>query len=160
MNNWYIWDEIYHNVLQEINTLVDVEDQKEIATYVVNDLIKRFDIWNNISDWYHTFGELYKHRIHLFIALCSQVQKLKCLKNDYYEHRKYKDYKLIKSKKHFDWSKYEWWFIVQLETDLWQISYHLPEEYWYKCNFIKTKDKANEWDWHDSNTVLERLLLI
>ena len=44
MNNWYIWDEIYHNVLQEINTLVDVEDQKDIATYVVNDLIHRFDI--------------------------------------------------------------------------------------------------------------------
>lgn len=28
---------------------------------------------NLISDWYHTFWELYKHRIHLFIALCKAM---------------------------------------------------------------------------------------
>ena len=115
---------------------------------------------NLISDWYHTFGELYEHRIHLFITLCSMITKLKCLRNDYIEHKKYKDYKIIKSKIHFDWSEYEWWFIIQLETDNWQISYHLPNKYWDKCDFIKTVERANKWDWSTSTDVLDRLLLI
>lgn len=97
---------------------------------------------NNISDWYHTFWELYKHRIHLFIALCN------IYKNCY------------KSKKHNDWSCYDWWFILQLETDKWQISYHLPMEYWNKCNSAKELELANKWDWHNSEDVLYRLLNI
>lgn len=127
----------------------------------LNTVIKKyFSDTNEISDWYHTFWELYKHRIHLFIALCKQIKII-----DYYnlwDNTWDKSYKknIIKSKKHFDWSEYEWWFIVQLETREWQLSYHLPNEYWDKCNFIETVDKANEWDWHTSDDVLERLLLI
>lgn len=148
MNNVWIADNIYQATLDEITSVVNIEDQKEIATYVVNDLIHRYDIWNNVSDWYHTFWELYKHRIHLFIALCKPIKN-----ND-------DECSVIKSKKHFDWSEFEWWFIIQMETPAWQISYHLPNEYWNECYFIETVDKANEWDWHDSNAVLERLLLI
>ena len=112
----------------------------------IDELSKEWRIdTDNISDWYHTFWELYKHRIHLFIALCKSLNR---------------NYSIIKSKKHFDWSEYEWWFIVQLETPVWQISYHLPNEYWDKCDFIQTVDRANEWDWHTSDDVLERLLLI
>jgi hypothetical protein len=63
----------------------------------------------------------------------------------------------------------EWWFIVQLiefnrytrkEIEWTQISYHLPNEYWDKCNHIETLPKANKWDWHSSDDVLERLLKI
>ena len=113
----------------------------------IDELSKEWRIdTDNISDWYHTFWELYKHRIHLFIALCKSLNR---------------NYSIIKSKKHFDWSEYEWWFIIQLEHKyVWQISYHLPNEYWDECKFIETVDKANEWDWHTSDDVLERLLLI
>lgn len=126
----------------------------EKMTESVNSQIEYFkDKWwfnpDNVSDWYHTFWELYKHRIHLFIALCKIYISCRALPSN-----------CLKSKKHFDWSEYEWWFIIQLKTPYWQISYHLPNEYWDKCDFIETKDKANEWDWHDSNTVLERLLKI
>ncbi len=115
----------------------------------INKLISESKIDKNlISDWYHTFWELYKHRIHLFIALCSILMQIAI------DSEKY----IIKSKKHFDWSEFEWWFIIQIETTLWQISYHLPSEYWDKCDFIKTEEKANEWDWHTSDDVLERLL--
>lgn len=120
----------------------------------INDAIRNNE-WedrNDISDWYHTFWELYKHRIHLFIALCKAYKDCDrasfCLS----------DYRSIKSKKHFDGSEFEWWFIIQLETEYWQISYHLPNEYWDKCDFITIAEKANEWDWHTSDDVLERLL--
>jgi len=103
----------------------------------------------NISDWYHTFWELYKHRIHLFIALCKSLQAHNTI-----------SWKSIKSKLHYDWTSFDWWFIIQLKTPKWQISYHLPNEYWDKCNFIETVEKANEWDWHTSNDVLDRLLKI
>ena len=134
----------------------------EIMTSSVNSQIEYFKdkLWfnpNDISDWYHTFGQLYKHRIHLFIALCKVID---FASNIDWRDDTYYRYKAIKSKKHFDWSEYEWWFIIQLETPYWQISYHLPNEYWDKCNFIEIKDKANEWDWHDSDIVLERLLEI
>jgi hypothetical protein len=123
--------------------------------YVIQDWI---NIWiknwletNNISDWYHTFGELYEHRIILFISLCRQLWK----------QMKYSSmWNIVKSKKHFDWSEMEWWFIVQVETDVWQISYHIPNKYWDECEFIETLDIANQWDWHTSNDVLERLLKI
>ena len=104
-----------------------------------------------ISDWYHTFWELYKHRIHLFIALCWIYQ---------YAWNDWDWAECIRSWKHFDWTEFKGWFILQLETDQWQISYHLPEQYWDKCWFTKTKDRANEWDWHTSDDVLERLLAI
>ena len=124
----------------------------------VNSQIEYFkDKWwfitDNISDWYHTFWELYKHRIHLFIALCKIIEQKNILINKELN-------KIIKSKLHSDWTWFEWWFIIQIETKIWQISYHLPNEYWDECDFIDTVDKANEWDWHTSDDVLERLLLI
>ncbi len=138
--------------------------QNEHMTDRVNSQIEYFkDKWwfitDNISDWYHTFWELYKHRIHLFIALCSMINSLNNWVRFFTKEWKCSN-TIIKSKKHFDWSEFEWWFIIQLETWAWQISYHLPNEYWDKCEFIETVDKANEWDWHTSDNVLERLLLI
>ena len=133
-------------------------------TSIINNQIEEFrnKEWfnpDNVSDWYHTFWELYKHRIHLFIALCSIINSLNNWVKLFTKEWKCSN-TIIKSKKHFDWSEYEWLFIIQLETSVWQISYHLPNEYWDRCEFIETVDKANECDWHDSNTVLERLLLI
>ena len=136
----------------------------ERMTSSVNSQIEYFkDKWwfdtNNISDWYHTFWELYKHRIHLFIALCHLWYL--CMNDEYWDLSDICIIKnIIKSKKHFDWSEYEWWFIIQLETSVWQISYHLPNEYWEQCEFIDTVDKANEWDWHTSDDVLDRLIKI
>lgn len=137
----------------------------------INELISKYHKeWtldeNLVSDKYHTFWDLYNHRYHLFIALCKVIL---CTG---YENEKnvgwlaqYTDgnYKCLKSKKHFDWLDVwnEWgMFIIQLETMNWQISYHLPTEYWDICDFIPTLSQANEWDWHTPDDVLERLLLI
>lgn len=119
------------------------------STDFLNEEIKEFSKdWkvqtDDISDWHHTFWELYKHRIHLFIALCKNLSWSE----------------VVRSLKHNDYSKFEWWFILQLTTREWQISYHLPMEYWDKCWFAQTLNKANTWDWHTSDDVLSRLLRI
>jgi hypothetical protein len=137
-------------------------------TSIINNQIEEFrnKEWfnpDNVYDWYHTFWELYKHRIHLFIALCKsklEIEALNKIQSELCETIYTQYFNIIKSKLHFDWSEWEWWFIVQLKTPSWQISYHLPNEYWEQCEFIDTVEKANEWDWHTSGDVLERLLLI
>lgn len=135
-------------------------DIEQINNIIISSSKYRNIDWSNfintddISDWYHTFWELYKHRTHLFIALCKMFINLWESKNLSY---------VSKSKKHNDWFDVwnKWWmFIVQLETSEWQISYHIPNEYWDKCDFIPYLPKAKEWDWHTSDDVLYRLLLI
>ena len=128
----------------------------------IDELSKEWKIdTNNISDWYHTFGELYKHRIHLFIALCKKIKQWSNLKV-----KSWFRYSVYMSKKHDDWSEYEWYFLLQVITCDWQISYHIPIEldwinYWNKCSWFAIElEKAKPWDWHTSDDVLERLLLI
>lgn len=99
----------------------------------------------NISDWFHSFWELYEHRTILFICLCKAMVWIN-------------KFDMIKSKRHNDWSIYEWFFIVQIQTEYWQISYHLENKYWNSLDFMEEQDKANEWDWHTSENVLLRLI--
>jgi len=113
---------------------------------------------DEVSDWYHTFWELYAHRIALFIALCKQSVELEDESIKEYSESLW--YSCIKSRKHFDWEWYDWYFIVQLETPHGQISYHMIDSYWDNCDFAETQDKANEWDGHTADDVLKRLLLI
>lgn len=142
------------------------------TTAELNLMIRKSWSWTeNISDWYHTFWELYDHRSVLFIALCRALRHI-CLEyQDKQYSMKWSDFalwmsklaKMYKSKIHFDWTEIEWRFIIQLYTPWFhqkQISYHLPNKYRDKCSFIETVEKANEWDWHTSNDVLDRLLEI
>lgn len=101
---------------------------------------------NKISDGYHTFGELYEHRIILYIALC------KTLDNKSLNH-------IWMSKNHSDGSSYDGWFLLGINaTEGRQISYHLPMKYWDECKgFAVVKEKAVPFDGHTSNDVLERL---
>lgn len=98
-----------------------------------------------VSDGYHTFDELYEHRVILYIALCNKIRY---------------DNKVIKSKLHYDWSEYEWRFIMQAYTEDWkQISYHLPNRLRDACK-CDERHKADERDWHTSDDVVKRLLSI
>ncbi len=98
------------------------------------------------SDGFHTFDELYEHRIVLFIALCKQ-------------YRKHNYSSIWKSMNHSDGSSYEGWFIMGINQEEGkQISYHLPIKLWSICESIaETLDKAPKWDGHTSNDVLQRL---
>ena len=98
-----------------------------------------------VSDWYHSFEDLYEHRHLLYIALCNSLKF---------------DRRVIKSRLHNDWSEYEWWFIMQTYTDNWkQISYHLPNRLRDACK-CDERHKADERDWHSTDDVLQRLLEI
>lgn len=102
---------------------------------------------NKISDGYHTFEELYDHRIALFITLCEKM---------YYSEDC--DREIWRSKKHHDGSSYEGWFIAGIGTKKGeQISYHLPMKYWDMLSVHHTYRKAPEWDGHTPADVVDRL---
>ena len=108
------------------------------------------DNTGKISDGYHTFDELYEHRIVLFIALCRFIES---------EHpSECGEYLIWRSKLHHDGSSFEGWFILGInKVKGEQITYHLPLSKWEETDFAETLEKAPEWDGHTANDVLERL---
>ena len=108
-------------------------------------------------DGYHTFEELYDHRIMLFIVLCKAIQR-----PEYYGDVRNvpgHDSKVVwRSKYHHDGTTYDGWYIMGIGREKGkQISYHLPLSHWEETSFAETLERAPEWDGHTSDDVLERL---
>jgi len=104
-------------------------------------------------DSYHTFDELYNHRITLYIALCKQI-----LQQPYDD----KKHNVWRSKRHSDGelcfgtgSQY----IVGIGTKAGeQITYHVPIERWDDTDFIIEYTEApSPFDGHTSEDVINRL---
>jgi len=121
-----------------------IEEGKQKKANFINWLIKFLKVdTNKISDGYHTFEELYDHRIALWIALCE----------DHCDS--------WKSRTHSDGSKWDGWFIMGIYSDKGkQLTYHLPDKYWKRCEGIPTLSKAPEYDGHTPNDVIKRLKTI
>lgn len=104
-----------------------------------------------ISDGYHTFDELYEHRIRLFIELCKKIE--------YLSHNEQVYGEVWTSVLHSDGSSFGDWFILGVGTEKGrQITYHLPARFWNEvCEFARVVDKAPEFDGHTSADVLERI---
>jgi hypothetical protein len=101
-----------------------------------------------VSDGYHTFDELYEHRITLFIALCREVAIT----------RKGQLLSVWRSYHHSDGSSFDGWFVMGIGTDKGsQITYHLPIAKWNETAFAETFPQAPEFDGHTPTGVLERL---
>lgn len=99
------------------------------------------------SDGYHTFEELYDHRITLFIVLCRFV-----------DNRVFVGGEVWRSKVNGDGSTWEDYFIMGIGKEKGkQITYHLPLSRWEETEFAETLDQAPEFDGHSSEDVLERL---
>lgn len=94
-----------------------------------------------ISDGYHTFDELYYHRMILFSVICNT----------------YKD-KAWKSWLHADESMYDDYFIVGVTTDKGNYTYHYHKDYWDMFN-VKELEKAPEWDGHKPEDITRLLSL-
>lgn len=124
---------------------------------------------SSVSDGYHTFEELYDHRITLFIALCKMKQQFRypMVKVEAYSRKDPipmpPEPELIvwRSKKHSDGEicfgdgK---WFVMGIGKDQGtQITYHLPIERWEETEFAETLELAPEWDGHTGPEVIERL---
>lgn len=100
-------------------------------------------------DGYHTFDELYEHRITLFIVLCK---KYNMPQNPPFDRRCWR------SKLHSDGTSFDGWFILGINKEKGkQITYHLPISKWEETNFAKTLEKAPEFDGHTPQDVLNRL---
>lgn len=94
----------------------------------------------DVSDGYHTFGELYAHRHALFANLCMlhRQQAFKTRLNDKGE-------------------AWEGWFILGLNTEYGQISYHLPDRWWDHID-VPEVERNTDYDGHTSSDVLIRLM--
>lgn len=118
------------------------EQEENMSLVVMGDEIME------ASDGYHTFGELYDHRIMLFIALCEVVMAGGFYKNP----------DVWRSKLHSDGSSFDGWFILGLNREKGkQITYHIPIALWENTDFAETLEKAPEYDGHTSSDVLGRL---
>ena len=93
--------------------------------------------YDNVSDGYHTFNELYYHRMILFSCLCSA----------------FKD-KSWKSKLHHDGTMFEDYFIVGINTPAGQYTYHYNMQYWDFFCEVADLEKAPEWDGHKPEDIL------
>ncbi len=89
-----------------------------------------------ISDGYHTFDELYFHRMILFSIICKI----------------YHD-KAWKSKMHEDGSMFYNYFIIGVDTPEGQYSYHYSLSYWDYFDGIIELEKAPKWDGHKSEDI-------
>ena len=96
----------------------------------------------DISDGYHTFQELYEHRIILFSALCNVYPDISW-----------------KSKKHYDNEAdpmFDDSFIAGINTPLGPATYHVKLKYWDLFD-IPEIERALEYDGYSSEDVLLRI---
>jgi len=110
-----------------------------------------FKVWEACTcDGYHTFDELYEHRIQLYIKLCKHINQQPYDKDG--------ERGVWRSEKHSDSTKWDGWFILGIGyKNGQQITYHLPISKWEETNFAETLDQAPLFDGHTSDDVLERL---
>ena len=116
---------------------------------------KTLDVWaEDVTDGYHTFQELYRHRFHLYIALLKVLDRYNNPINGHMV--------CWKSRLHHDGTMFDDMFIAGITISSFTgpsrtLTYHLPNEYWDKLPLI-TWDHAPEYDGHTSDDVLKYLL--
>jgi len=101
----------------------------------------------DVSDGYHTFGELYDHRCRLYMTLCRFA--------------KVAGHRVWFSRAHSDGTDMPGWFVLGIWTDPGeQLTYHLPQSpFWPECNAagFEHRERAPEFDGHTSADVVARL---
>lgn len=97
---------------------------------------------SQLSDGYHTFEELYNHRMILFSVICNT----------------YSD-KAWKSKLHYDGTMYDNYFIVGITTPEGDFTYHYHLDNWNKFQ-VRELSNAPKWDGHTSDDILRLYSLL
>jgi hypothetical protein len=102
-------------------------------------------VGDDMSDGFHTFDELYEHRIALWIALCKRMEEAQ-------------PGLVWRTVLHSDGSSFDGWFVLGYRQVAGkQITYHLPIARWDECAFASTLERAPEWDGHTPADVVARL---
>lgn len=95
-----------------------------------------------ISDGYHTFEELYFHRMMLFATICNQNKHL-----------------AWKSKQHHDGTMFDGdMFICGIETPEGQYTYHYHMKFWDMYD-VKELEYAPEYDGHQPSDITRLISL-
>lgn len=102
----------------------------------------RLSVSGDTSDGYHTFDELYYHRMVLFSIICNQNKDL-----------------AWKSMKHHDGTMYENYFIVGISTPEGDYTYHYDIRDWNYFS-VKELEKAPKWDGHKPEDITRLLTLV
>lgn len=94
------------------------------------------------SDGYHTFDELYYHRMILFSVICNQNKE-----------------KAWKSRLHDDGTMFDDYFIVGITTEQGDYSYHYHKSEW---DYFKVKEleRAPVFDGHKPKDITRLLTLV
>lgn len=116
---------------------------KRVNENNINKYIMYANSIGDISDGYHTFDELYYHRMCMFAIICN-------IFND----------KAWKSWKHHDNTMYTDYFIVGLTIEnVGDFSYHYHKSEWDKFN-VKELSRAPKWDGHKPEDIVRLFSLI
>lgn len=94
----------------------------------------------DFSDGYHTFNELYHHRAVLFSVICNMFPE-----------------KAWKSKLHDTGDMFDGMFIVGIETEQGQATYHYDIEPYWDMFKVKELEKAPKWDGHTPTDAIQRI---
>jgi hypothetical protein len=99
---------------------------------------------SNISDGYHTFGELYEHRMALTAAVCKLIPRSESWR----------------SKAHHpdDGPMFDESFIVGIQLPEGTITYHYNLRHWDKFDGVQELPHAPRWDGAGPDKTIERLL--
>lgn len=117
------------------------EDWQSLAEAIYNAGYRKMpENIGEFSDGYHTFNELYHHRAVLFSVICNMMPE-----------------KAWKSKLHDTGDMFDGMFIVGIETEQGQATYHYDiEPYWDMFKVIEL-DKAPKWDGHTPSDAIQRI---
>lgn len=94
-----------------------------------------------LSDGFHTYDELYYHRMRLFSVVCNTYKPV-----------------AWKSMKHSDGTMYEGMFIVGVSLENGDFSYHYDMKHWKEFD-VPELETAPEWDGHTAKDV-DRLKIL
>lgn len=110
-----------------------------------------------VSDGFHTFEELYDHRVELFIALLRALPMPRPILPRA-EIEAFRNRIPWRAELHSDGSRFAGWFVLGVGEDKGtQITYHLPMWRWDQCDFAVTRARGPEFDGHTPADVLVRL---
>lgn len=121
---------------------MDKKSQELLTTFINAYILRAKELGfstKNISDKWHTFGDLYHHRMILTLCLTKLLPEYSW-----------------KSKQHHDGTMFDDSFIVGFNTPQGQYSYHYDLKFWDMFD-VTELDKAPEYDGHKPEDI-DRLL--
>jgi len=129
-----------------VNTVSRQTDSTEKAISLANMVNAAFTAIDSpdmgeVSDGYHTFNELYAHRVRLFSTLMRASNP-----EDVWW-----------SNLHHDGSQWNGWIIAGIDTPTGPVTYHLPVTEMPFLPEGTERERGKEWDGHTAADVLERL---